>query len=95
MANNTHELTKNAIRDMVVTAALDHRLLEPGAPLCDYQPRDPSGSYTTFLRSDGTLIPRAQMTTDQEQWYLTWLEDQFSPERKDIADGFDEGMARY
>jgi hypothetical protein len=94
-ANYTVRLTGRAVRDMMTTSAAAHHLLDPGAALNQHQPREPPGSSDSFLRLDGTLIPRDQMTVHQQNVYEAWLVDAFIPERIQISTQIRKGMEDY
>jgi hypothetical protein len=94
-ANYTVRLTGRALRDLAVTSAAAHHLLDDGASLAGYRPTELPGGNTYFLRPDGTITPWAQMTIHQQDAYDSWLRSNFLPEQSQISDGIDDGIPKY
>jgi hypothetical protein len=94
-ANYNIRLTEHLVRDLAVTSAANHHLLDTGAALANYHPDQPTDSAHDFQRPDGTILPRDQMTLHQQDAYSEWLRSYFMGQQNDISLNIRKGIEGY
>lgn len=94
-AVGTVPLANETMFDMVATAATNNHLFDEGAVHSGRQHYEPSTSPGYYLDRNGHIIPRSQMTPDQDAAYQEWAGRTLWLHRQATSTSIEKGITDY